>query len=304
MKRAAGAAEVVRPEIVGQEHDEVRRAIAARRPRGVRGCSCRLLRRIPPGIEARAEFGDDVGMDRGHVRRFIGIGHHVEEFDLAALVPPPRVRIDPLRFLRGQGAARTRRRRHDQLPAVTHRPAPEQAFRRVVEIDERVRVTLAEHLPAGGDGLVVEQVDAGQPRWWLDATRGEHGRHDVDGTCQGVARARLNRAGLPEHDRAAQAAVGGREFRTRCEPGRVRALNPTVVGDIHHKRVRRQVLTVEMIEQIADRAVEPLDVAPVPGHVDAVCLRGIVLDELRLGIVRVVRQHRRIPHEERFAGGS
>ena len=243
-------------------------------------------------------------MDRGHVRRFIGIGHHVEEFDLSALVPGLGIGIDPLRFLRGQGAARTRRRRHDQLPAITHRPSPEQAFRRIVEIDELVRETLAEHLPARGHSLVIEQVDAGQPRWWLDATRGEHGRHDVDGTRQGVARARLNRAWLPEHDRAAQAAVVRREFRTGCELRRVGALDPAIVGDVDDERVRRQVLTVEMIEQIADRAVEPLDVAPVPGHVHAICLRGIVLDELRHGIVRVVRQHRRIPHEERFAGGS
>ena len=56
-----------------------------------------------------------------------------------------------------------------------------------------------------------------------------------------------------------------------------------------------------MVEQFTDRAVEPLDAAPVAGHVDTVGLRSIVLDELRRGIVRVVRQHGRIPDEERLA---
>ena len=246
-----------------------------------RAC-CRLFFRVPPRVEARPQVRDDVGVLGGHVPGFTGIGHDIKEFDLSI---------------------RPSRRRHDQFPAVAHGPAPKQTLRRIVEIDERVLVALTEHLSPRGHGLCIEQVHAREPGRWLDTAGREHRGHDVDGACQRVVRSRLNGARPTEHDRAAQAAVVRREFRAGRAPRIVEALDPAVVGDVDDERVRRKVFAVEMVEQVADGTVKPLDVAPITGHVDAVGFCSIVLDEFRGGVVGIVGKHRRIPHEERFSRG-
>ena len=53
-----------------------------------------------------------------------------------------------------------------------------------------------------------------------------------------------------------------------------------------------------MLEQVAHAPVKPLDVAPVTGHVDAVGLQCVVIDEILGRIVGVVRQHRGVPDKE------
>ena len=53
-----------------------------------------------------------------------------------------------------------------------------------------------------------------------------------------------------------------------------------------------------MVKQVADRAVEPLHVAPVAGHVEAVGAGRVVIHQVLWRIVRIVRQHRGVPDEE------
>jgi hypothetical protein len=292
---ASCAAEIPGAEIVGQDDEQVRPP--ARRRGGRRrfpgGC-----RRIPPAVEVGPQAGDEVGMRGGEIGPLVGIGGDVIQFDLAPLVPVPRRLVDGPALARWKRLVCSRCCRHDQLPALADGPPPEQAPRRVVDVDERVRGARSEELLPGGHRRVVEEVHAGQPGGRRDAAGREHRREDVDGARQRVAHPRLDGAGAAEHDRRPQAAVVGGELRPRREPRGSGILDPAVVGHVHDERVGRELLPVEMLEQVADGAVEPLHVAPVSGDVHAVGRGGIVLDEIGRGIVRVVRQHRRVPDEE------
>ena len=194
-----------------------------------------------------------------------------------------------------------RRCRYDQLPLVADGPPPEQAPGRVVHVDERVGKTLAEHLLPRRHRLRLEQVDAWQAGRRLDAAGGQHRRHEVDRTGQGVAGSRYDRARLAEHDRRPQAAVVGRQLRPGRKPSRVGLLEPAVVGDIDDQCVCRELLTVQVVEQIADRAVEAFDIPPIPRDVNAVGLRRVVIDQFLRGIVGIVGQHGGIPDHERSA---
>ena len=80
-------------------------------------------------------------------------------------------------------------------------------------------------------------------------------------------------------------------------------MNPAVIGDINDQRFLRQPLAVEKIEQLAHGAVEPFHVTPVTGQMLALRQRRVVIDECLRWIVRVVRQHRRIPDKKWLAIG-
>ena len=238
------------------------------------------------------------------VLRLARIGGHVEQFDLAPREPPLRLGIDLVTLAIRELPPAAGRGRLDEFPEASvvlrpHSPPPEQAPRRIVEVHDRVRVARAEHLLPRRHGLLVEQVHAWQAGGSLDPGGGEHRRQDVERRGERGAAPRGDHARPPQHDRRPQPAVVRRELRSGGELRRGRILDPAVVGDVHDERVGGELFRVEKIEQVADGLVEPLDVAPVAGHVPAVGLRCVVLDE-RLGrVVRIVRQHRRVPHEER-----
>ena len=270
--------------------------------------------RRPVRDEALRELLHERRLADGEVLRLVGVGGQIEELDLPPLPPLPRVGIDPAGRAGGKLASGVTpyrglgrgRRRHDQLPpvlvrrllVVADRPPPEETLHRIVKIDERVREALAEDLPPLSHGLGVEQVDARQAGRRRHAAGRQHRRHDVDRARQRIAGCRRDRARLAEHDRRPEAALVGGEFRPWCKLRPVGALDPAVVGDVDHKRVPREPFTIEVFEQVADRAVEPLHVAPVAGHVEAVSAGSVVIHQLLRRIVRIVRQHRGVPDEE------
>ena len=304
VEAAAGAAEVAGPEIIGQEHEQVG-------PRPGRGC--RLLRAargrhgrrrgwFPPGIEARLQSGDDARLSGDEIPALARVGRHVEEFQLAPLIAGLILGGDVAALPRGERSAAAGRDRLDELPEViallADRPPPHQAPLGLLEIHDRVGVALPEELLPRRHCRLVEQVHTRQARRRRYATGREHGRQDVERAGEGLAPGWRDRARPPEHDRRPQAAVVGRELGAGGEPRAVGPLDPAVVGDVDHERVGREFFAVEKVEQVADRAVEPLDVAPVAGHVDALGLRRVVLDELLRRVVGVVGQHRGVPDEE------
>ena len=79
-------------------------------------------------------------------------------------------------------------------------------------------------------------------------------------------------------------------------------MNPAVVAHVHHDRVVAQaLLLVEVVQQLADRLVEPFAHGPVPGDVDRIGLILVLVEEPGRRVVRRVRHERRVPHVERFA---